>query len=401
MPLTAEKIVAVFPHATLTPIIGIPTYESIRELNLQLSANAAAVPSNLGCGTLGLIYLTVTPTVYATLSPDTFIPPVNPGSAPASTSSAISQTRLHTYKTNLALYEEYISTDAALKKQLLAAVDDLYVSALKQDYVGYGRVTTLDLLNHLYSAYVDIHDAALRENQERMMAPWDPSSPFETLIKQIEDAVDYADRGDNPFTPKQVVSAALHHIESTGLFEPEIKEWKAKTAEEKTWANFKKFFMKTHRYWRNSTTRTTGKMYPLANHMATSEGDTDNTLFNSEAVEALANLATATASDRATVATLTATVANLAAELAETQAKLVKALMENSKLIKQLGTKGANTLTSEGGGYDPSDAKPVHYCWTHGFKCLHPSHKCPAPKEGHVKRATRARTFGGSTLNKE
>ena len=74
-----EKIVDGFPFPTIDPIIGTPDYESIADIHLKLNSNAASVQSNLGCGTIGLLFLTVLPAVYATLSATAFVPPVNPG----------------------------------------------------------------------------------------------------------------------------------------------------------------------------------------------------------------------------------------------------------------------------------------------------------------------------------
>jgi hypothetical protein len=82
MPISANKIVDGFPHPTIAPIIGIPAYESIAELNLQLNANAASVQLNLGDGQLGLLALTVSPAVYNTLRAVAFQHPVNPGTSP-------------------------------------------------------------------------------------------------------------------------------------------------------------------------------------------------------------------------------------------------------------------------------------------------------------------------------
>ena len=74
-----DKIVEGFPHPTIKPIIGIPTYESISEMHIKLNSNAASVHSELGNGALGLLALTVTPTVYNTLAGVPFKPPENPG----------------------------------------------------------------------------------------------------------------------------------------------------------------------------------------------------------------------------------------------------------------------------------------------------------------------------------
>ena len=99
MPSSIEKIVDRFLFSTINPIIGTPDYESIVDIHLKLNYNSASVQSNLGCGTLGLLFLTVSPAVYATLSTTTFVPPVNPGPEPSIptglTSDVIADLRYH------------------------------------------------------------------------------------------------------------------------------------------------------------------------------------------------------------------------------------------------------------------------------------------------------------------
>ena len=56
MPSSIEKIVDRFPFLTINPIIGTPDYESIADIHLKLNLNAVSVQSNLGCGTLGLLF---------------------------------------------------------------------------------------------------------------------------------------------------------------------------------------------------------------------------------------------------------------------------------------------------------------------------------------------------------
>ena len=77
-----DHIVDAFPHPTIPVITGVPTYETIANLNLQLNVNTASVQSNLGDGLLGLLYLTISSAEYNTLSAVAFIVPVNPGTGP-------------------------------------------------------------------------------------------------------------------------------------------------------------------------------------------------------------------------------------------------------------------------------------------------------------------------------
>ena len=73
MPTSTDKIVDGFPFPTIPPIVGTPTYNTIAEVDLKLNSNSASVQSNLGCGTLGLLQLTVSPAVYNTLSVTAFV----------------------------------------------------------------------------------------------------------------------------------------------------------------------------------------------------------------------------------------------------------------------------------------------------------------------------------------
>ena len=117
MPTTIDKIVDGFPFSTIPPIVGTPKYNTIAKVNLKLNSNSASVQSNLGCGTLGLLQMTVPPAVYNNLSVTPFIVPVNPGSVPIipdnSTSAPITKLR-YAFDIPAALFNEYDRTNKAL-----------------------------------------------------------------------------------------------------------------------------------------------------------------------------------------------------------------------------------------------------------------------------------------------
>ena len=54
----------------------------IHALHKLLNLNASSVNTNLGCGTLGHLCLTLAPTIYVTLSATRVVPPPNPGATP-------------------------------------------------------------------------------------------------------------------------------------------------------------------------------------------------------------------------------------------------------------------------------------------------------------------------------
>ena len=89
---------------------------------MKLNSSAVSVQLDLGCVTLRLLYLTVSPAVYATLSISIFVVPVNPGSKPIipehSTGPQISDIR-YAYHAATTLFNGYGRTDKALRKILL------------------------------------------------------------------------------------------------------------------------------------------------------------------------------------------------------------------------------------------------------------------------------------------
>ena len=81
MTTSVDKLIDGFPTPTLTRIVGMLDYESIKVVNDKLTGNAFGVCTNLGCGTVGYSRLTLTPTVYTTFSAVLFVaPPLQPWS---------------------------------------------------------------------------------------------------------------------------------------------------------------------------------------------------------------------------------------------------------------------------------------------------------------------------------
>ena len=164
---TVDKIVENFPIPTILPIVVEPNYETITKVHFKLNANFALVQSKLGYGHLGLLYLTVSPDVYNTLSATVFIPPINHGPTSiitADATAAIISNGRQSFADATTLFKEYDSADKALKQMFLGAVDKMFVLFLRTKYVGYLNVSNGDILNHLYSEYARISTANLLNN---------------------------------------------------------------------------------------------------------------------------------------------------------------------------------------------------------------------------------------------
>ena len=129
MPSSIENIVDGFLFPTIDPIFKTTNYESIANIHLNFNLNAASVQSNLGCGTLGLFFKTVSPAVYATSSTITFVPQFNPGpelNIPNGATATIADLQYHPAEATK-IFAKYKNTYKALRQLLLASTDKLYV----------------------------------------------------------------------------------------------------------------------------------------------------------------------------------------------------------------------------------------------------------------------------------
>ena len=204
---------------------------------MKLNSKSVLVQSNLSCGMLGVLYLTISPAVYATLSGTAFVVPFKPGAAPVipdrATGTHIADLR-YTFQASTALFNQYDLTDKALRQLLLSAVEEMYIRSLRHHYSRYVQTTTRQLLEHLYETYNNISPADLQSNDARLRSPYDANHPVENLFDQVKDSVNYAAAGDTPYTPEQVVDIAFQILFQTGLFLDDYKTWKRKPPNEKT-----------------------------------------------------------------------------------------------------------------------------------------------------------------------
>jgi hypothetical protein len=196
--------------------------------------------------------------------------------------------------------------------------------------------------------------------------------------------------GQTPYSPEQVLNIVYQLVFRTGIFADDCKIWKRQALAYKIWPQFKLDFAVAYQEYSEASDITPGAAGFNAEEIVDHH---ENTL------DALANLATATAEDRRAVVNLTGTNATLTTELATSNGKLISALNRITNLTKQLANLRANS--SNRGDTNGSNNERKHYCWTCGYRCEHSSWKCPTPPTGHQTRAKAADTMNGSNKNKK
>jgi hypothetical protein len=260
---------------------------------------------------------------YFAIAVDVFPVPNNPGPSAAVVAGMMAAviaetTRLHREATPV--YRTYHNVDQDIKKLIIESFDDAYLNALSDEIVGYANCTSLQLLTHLLTYYAMIAPTELTQNYERLNIQYDPNQPIETLFQKIQDAWAFAVAGGQPYGAAIIINVAYTLVFNTGLFPDACRAWQSRAIAGKTWAQFKLDFATAHREFRltNQTAQQSG--FHSANMMIEKGRDE----IMQDTVDAIAQLATATASDRGTVTTLTTINAKLATQLEAAHAQIAQ-----------------------------------------------------------------------------
>jgi hypothetical protein len=320
-----DELIVGFPHSSLPKVTGEPTFEDLKVIRWLLNTNAMSVASYEGGGRHEHLGMIMTNEEYFAIAVNVFPVPNNPGPSAAvvvvvdMTAAVVAETtRLHREATQV--YRTYHNVDQAIKKLIIESLDNAYLNALSDEIVGYENCTSLQLLTHLLTYYAMIPPTELTQNYERLNTPHDPNQPIETLFQQIQDARAFAVAGGQPYGATMIVNVAYTLVFNTGVFPDACWAWKSRAISSKTWAQLKLDFATAHREFRltNQTAQQSG--FHSANMMI--EQGRDESM--QETVNAIAQLATATASDRGTVPTLTTTNAKLATQLEAAHAQIAQ-----------------------------------------------------------------------------
>jgi hypothetical protein len=179
---------------------------------------------------------------------------------------------------------------------------------------------------------------------------------------------------------------------NTGLLPNACRACQSRAIAGKTWAQFKLDFAIAHREFHltNQTAHQSG--FHSANMMI--EKGREDTM--QETVDAISQLATATAYDRGTVATLTNTNAKLATQLEAAQAQIAQLKDEIAALKNKIkpawqGQRPVKTTNNDS------------YCCSHGYQVAksHTSATCNMKKSGHEDAANKINPMGGVQWGKE
>jgi uncharacterized phage-associated protein len=400
-PVTSvDSLIDGFPLQPIK-IRGLPTYETLRKLKQDLQRNSASVSCALGGGRHGYLGLILSANAYATKVGTTaagvaqpFITPIFPGDQPIFTgvTAEAKKEELRVFDYQTYAWEMYENVHAALRKQLVEAVEDTYISPLMDQVTGYNNVSVNDILSHLFSEYGDVGPTEIHENNKRFDEPWDGAEPFENIIKRIDECVEYAANGLKPYSAEQIVGKCERLVLETGLFNDTLEKWDARPTIEQTYANFKEQILAAQRVHRKHSGTAKQSGYGLAiQHMT-------------QVTEGVANAVSAVHEKAA------ASEAKTLAAMGRMEAEMVAMRKTMTEMAARYNAPGQPPPAAA--PLEPAAARQPRtkrvpkddggYCWTHGYHVTtnHTSANCKWPKEGHCIAATRENNMGGCQRGK-
>jgi hypothetical protein len=357
---TLDELIAGLPHSSLPKVTGEPTFEDLKVIRRLLNTNAMIVASYKGGGRHGHLGIIMTNEEYFAIAVNVFTVPANPGPSATvvagMTASIIAETtRLHQEAKQV--YRTYHNVDQAIKKLIIESFDDAYLNALSDEILGYANCTSLQLLTHLLTYYAMIAPTELTQNYKRLNTLYDPNQPIKMLFQQIQDARAFAVAGGQPYGAAMIVNVSYTLVFNAGLFPDACRAWQSRVIATKTWAQFKIDFATAHREFRLTNQPAQEYGFHSAN-MVIEQGRDDSM---QETAEVVAQLATAMASDRGTVATLTTTNAKLANQLEAAHALI-------AQLKSKIATLKNKIKPAWQGQRQARTANNASYCWSHGYQ---------------------------------
>jgi hypothetical protein len=192
-----------FPVKDLTRIIGIPTYETLHTMHLELKTNSTSVHSNLGGGQFGHLGLVISPTRYAMESNAPYVRPAHPGELviAAADTRHVQDAHERNYKEQLRTFHETHNVEIALIQQIVSAVDGQYISPMKNRNTGQFTGTIYQILVYLQNTCGKISPGQLSAFEKEVTEfHYDPITPIDIVYNKVEDLVEYGELANNPYS---------------------------------------------------------------------------------------------------------------------------------------------------------------------------------------------------------
>ena len=233
----------------ISKIDGQPTEEALTQLKLELAEGLASIPTLNGGGRHGHIGLIIPDAEYTAFSNNGAPYEIfdNPGPYPTTvdaTDAVLRERQVAEHKGEVKEYEMQLGAASWTRKAIIAAIDEEWLSEIKNQHVGYNHLMPLDILTHLESIGGTLDFMDVTELQAELLKPWDQVEAPTTLFERQDKIEKQLVKAGIPSQEHLRLATALCWFQQSGEFDSALEVWEAKPAASKTLSAFRVFIQR-------------------------------------------------------------------------------------------------------------------------------------------------------------
>ena len=287
---TQQEIEEAISRRHVTKIDGQPQDEDVSKLARELTEIAASFPTSNGGGSHGHIGMLMTDTEYQAISTggQPFVIPTNPGAYPVHVdpNDAVQRERqIADHKLERKEFETYLGVASGLRAKIQEAVDEEWLEGIRHEQLGFTHLTPMQLMDHIYQGGAVLDYMDVEELTKHLMEPWDGTENPATRFARDDKYERQLIKAGLPDQQALRLALAQGFARKSGEYEALLREFEAKAAADRTFANFRPGFIAefAKRSKHKDTARSVG--FGIANAATTAPPE------ESEAMLALATIA--------------------------------------------------------------------------------------------------------------
>ena len=104
------------------------------------------------------------------------------------------------HKEGRRIYNLYENVNATFKQEIIVVVEDIYLTAKKQWYMGFHSISSKNLVEHRMERYGKIWASDLKACRQALAEPIEVDHLSDVYFQRVEDAIQFAHDRNKPFT---------------------------------------------------------------------------------------------------------------------------------------------------------------------------------------------------------
>ncbi len=215
---------------------------------MELSEGLASIPTLNGGGRHGHIGLIIPTAEYTTFSHNNTPYDIlnNPGPYPTTVDpdALVRERQLAEHKGEIREYEMQLGVTSWARKAIVGAVDEEWISEIRNPHVGFNHLMPRDLIAHLEAVGGEIDFMDVTELQAELLKPWDQVEAPTTLFERQDKIERQLAKAGIPAQHELRLATALCWFQQSGEFDSALELWETKPAASKTLSAFRVYIQK-------------------------------------------------------------------------------------------------------------------------------------------------------------